>query len=212
MARQIGIFDEIREAAHGRDLSMRWYRQKVQALLPRPQARQMIREGGKEDKTTRRPSFGTMNLFYYKPKTASRLRYFDVFPLVIPMGKRLNNGFVGINFHYLSVPQRWALLERLQAFQTSSLLDAFDPEEGAGDVVSLFWSQIKSIRGVKPIVRRYLTEQVSSFFLKIEISEMLIAVSLPVERFYEGAWNKKTRVQPQQVFRDTRRRMMSNAY
>ena len=33
MARQIGIFDEIREEAHGRELSMRWYRQKVQELL-----------------------------------------------------------------------------------------------------------------------------------------------------------------------------------
>ena len=184
----------------------------MQELLPSPRGRQLIGEGGKEGKATRRPNFGTMNLFYYRPKTPARLRYFDVFPLVIPMGKRLNNGFVGINFHYLSVPQRWALLERLQAFQTSSLLDAFDPEEGAGDVVSLFWSQIKSIRGVRPIVRRYITEQVGSAFLRIEISEMLIAASLPVERFYEGTWSKRKRVEPQQVFRDTRRRIMSNAY
>ena len=212
MARQIGIFDEVREAAHGRDMSMRWYRQKIQELLPRPMVRQMIREGYKEGKVTVRPNFGTMNLFYYKPKTPQRLRYFDVFPLVIPMGKRLNNGFVGINFHFLSVPQRWALLERLQAFQTSSLLDAFDAEEGAGEVVSLFWSQIKSIRGVRPIVRRYLTEQVNSAFLRIEISEMLIAASLPVERFYEGAWGKKKRVDPDKVWSNTRRRMMSNAY
>ena len=48
MARQIGIFDEVREAAHGRDMSMRWYRQKVQELLPSPRGRQLIREGGKE--------------------------------------------------------------------------------------------------------------------------------------------------------------------
>ena len=104
------------------------------------------------------------------------------------------------------------LLERLQAFQTPSELDAFDAEEGAGDVVSLFWSQIKKVRGVRPIVRRYLTEYMMSRFLRIEISEMLIAASLPVERFYEGTWSKRKRVQPQQVFRDTRRRMMSNAY
>ena len=44
MARQIGIFDEIREEAHGRELSIKWYRQKVQDLLPQPFARQMIRE------------------------------------------------------------------------------------------------------------------------------------------------------------------------
>ena len=212
MARQIGIFDEVREAAHGRDMSMRWYRQKVQELLPRPQVRRMIREGYREGKVTVRPNFGTMNLFYYRPKTPQRLQYYDIFPLVIPMGRRLNNGFVGINFHYLSIPQRWLLLERLQAFQTSSLLDAFDPEEGGGDVVSLFWSQIKSIRGVRPIVRRYITEQVGSAFLRIEISEMLIAASLPVERFYEGAWGKKKRVDPDKVWSNTRRRMMENAY
>ena len=212
MARQIGIFDEVREAAHGRELSMRWYRQKVQELLPRPQVRRMIREGYKEGKVTVRPNFGTMNLFYYRPKTPARLRYFDVFPLVIPMGKRLNNGFVGINFHFLSVPQRWALLERLQMFQVPSELDAFDSEEGADEVIALFWPQVKKKRGVKPIVRRYLTEYMKSRFLRIEISEMLIAVSLPVERFYEGTWGKKKRVQPRQVFRDTRRRMMSNAY
>ena len=212
MARQIGIFDEIREAAHGQEMSMRWYRQKVQELLPRPQVRQMIREGRKEDKVTIRPNFGTMNLFYYRPKTPQRLKYWDIFPLVIPMGRRLNNGFVGINFHYLSVPQRWALLERLQAFQTSSLLDAFDAEEGAGEVVSLFWSQIKKIRGVRPIVRRYLTEHMMSRFLRIEISEMLIAASLPVERFYEGTWSKRKRVRPEKVFRDTRRSIMTNAY
>ena len=128
------------------------------------------------------------------------------------MGRRLNNGFVGINFHYLSVPQRWALLERLQAFQTPSELDAFDAEEGAGEVVSLFWSQIKKIRGVRPIVRRYLTEYMMSRFLRIEISEMLIAASLPVERFYEGTWGRRKRVEPQEVFRDTRRRIMTDAY
>ena len=49
----------------------------------------------------------------------------------------------------------------------------------------------------------------SSSFLRIEISEMLIAASLPVERFYEGTWSKRKRVQPQKVFRDTRRSIMT---
>ena len=209
MARQIGIFDEIREEAHGRELSMRWYRQKVQELLPRPQVRQMIREGFKEGKVTVSPNFGTMNLFYYRPKTPQRLKYYDIFPLVIPLGRRLNNGFVGINFHYLSVPMRWQLLERLQMFQVPSELDAFDTEEGAGEVMALFWPQVKKKRGVRPIVRRYLTEYMKSRFLRIELSEMLIACSLPVERFYTGVWGKKKRVLPQKVFRNTRRSIMT---
>ena len=211
MASQIGIFDEIREEAHGRELSIRWYRQKVQDLLPKPQVRPMIREGIKTQKVTARPNFGMMNLFYYRPKGAEKLPYYDIFPLVIPLGRRLNNGFVGLNFHYLSVPQRWLLLERLSMFQVPSELDAFDTEEGAGDVMALFWSKIRRKRGVRPIVRRYLTKYIQSRFLKIELSEMLIALAIPMERFYTGKWGGKKRMIPEKVFRQTRREMMSGA-
>ena len=211
MASQIGIFDELREEAHGRELSIRWYRQKVQELLPKPQVRRMIREGYKVQKVTVRPNFGMMNLFYYRPKGAEKLPYYDVFPLVIPMGRRLNDGFVGLNFHYLSVPQRWLLLERLSMFQMPSELDSFDTEEGAGDVMALFWSKIRRKRGVKPIVRRYLTKNIQSRFLKIELSEMLIALSIPMERFYTGKWGGKKRYLAEKVYRQTRKEMMSGA-
>ena len=209
MASQIGIFDELREEAHGRELSIRWYRQKVQELLPKPQVRRMIREGYREGKVTVRPNFGMMNLFYYRPKGAAKLPYYDVFPLVIPIGRRLNDGFVGINFHYLSVPQRWLLLERLSMFQVPSELDAFDTEEGGGDVMALFWSKIRRKRGVKPIVRRYLTKHIQSRFLKIELSEMLIALAIPMERFYTGKWGGKKRYLAEKVYRQTRREMLS---
>ena len=211
MASQIGIFDELREEAHGRELSIRWYRQKVQELLPKPQVRRMIREGYKVQKVTVRPNFGMMNLFYYRPKGAAKLPYYDVFPLVIPIGRRLNDGFVGINFHYLSVPQRWLLLERLSMFQVPSELDAFDTEEGGGDVMALFWSKIRRKRGVKPIVRRYLTKYIQSRFLKIELSEMLIALAIPMERFYTGKWGGKKRYISEKVYRQTRREMLQSA-
>jgi len=211
MASQIGIFDELREEAHGRDLSIRWYRQKVQELLPKPQVRRMIREGYKTQKVTVRPNFGMMNLFYYRPKGAEKLPYYDIFPLVIPMGRRLNDGFVGINFHYLSVPQRWLLLERLSMFQMPSELDSFDSEEGAGEVMALFWSKIRRKRGVKPIVRRYLTKNIQSYFLKIELSEMLIALAIPMERFYTGKWGGKKRYVAEKVYRQTRREMLKGA-
>ena len=211
MANQLGIFDEIREEAHGRELSIRWYRQKVQDLLPKPQVRAMIREGVKTQKVTVRPNFGTMNLFYYRPKGAAKLPYYDIFPLVIPIGRRLNDGFVGLNFHYLSVPQRWLLLERLSMFQVPSELDSFDTEEGAGDVMALFWSKIRRKRGVKPIVKKYLTKNIRSRFLKIELSEMLIALSIPMERFYTGKWGGRKKYISEKVYRQTRREMMSGA-
>ena len=183
----------------------------MQELLRKPQVRRMIRECFKTQKVTVRPNFGMMNLFYYRPKGAEKLPYYDIFPLVIPMGRRLNDGFVGINFHYLSVPQRWLLLERLSMFQMPSELDSFDSEEGAGEVMALFWSKIKRKRGVKPIVRRYLTKNIQSYFLKIELSEMLIALSIPMERFYTGKWGGKKRYVAEKVYRQTRREMLKGA-
>ena len=149
-----------------------------------------------------------MNLFYYRPKGAAKLSYYDIFPLVIPLGRRKPDGFVGINFHYLSVPMRWQLLERLQMFEEPSELEAYDSEEGQDKVMALFWPKIKMKRGVKPIVRRYLKDQVKSYFLKIELSEMLIAISLPMEKFYTGKWQGRKRVRPEKVFRQTRKEMM----
>ena len=87
-------------------------------------------------------------------------------------------------------------------------LEAFDAEEGQDKVMALFWPKIKMKRGVRPIVRRYSKNQIKSYFLKIELSEMLIAISLPIERFYTGKWNGKKRVRPEQVFRKTRKEMM----
>ena len=96
-------------------------------------------------------------------------------------------------------------------FQVPSELDAFDSEEGGGDVMALFWSKIRRKRGVRPIVRRYLTKYIQSRFLKIELSEMLIALAIPMERFYTGKWGGKKRMIPEKVFRQTRREMMSGA-
>ena len=101
---------EITTLAGGRDLSTAWFRDKIRQIVPKRiaegQMRSMIRAG---DHSTR-PIYGIMNLYYYMPKYEKTLPYYDVFPLVIPI-KRLPGGFLGLNFHYLSVPMRVKLLE-----------------------------------------------------------------------------------------------------
>ena len=51
--------------------------------------------------------------------------------------------------------------------------------------MALFWPQVKKKRGVRPIVRRYLTEYMKSRFLRIELSEMLIAVHYQLKDFIQ---------------------------
>ena len=199
------IFRKLREEAAGRELSVRWYRSKIKELAPRMTAFQAIAEGRGEQKVKPRPTYGMMNLFWYKPINAGKLKYYDLFPLVIPF-KKHRNGFTGLNFHYLSVPMRINLLERLEAFEDSGTLFSLD-ENDIGQLLAFKWSEIKGKRGIKPIVRRYLAEYVYSNFLKIELEDMVVGALLPVERFYEGdLWNDRMeRVQPRRVWDDSRR-------
>ena len=209
------IFQKLRDEGGDRELSVRWYRSKIQQIAPRLSPDQMIAEG----KTTARLNYGMMNMFLYKPLWAANLKYYDMFPLVLPF-KWYRNGFCAVNFHYLSIPMRVNLLERLSDFEEEHelyRLDRNNPVAGRAasegrmgtqqDILALTWQKIKGIRGVKPTVHRYLNKYVYTNFLKIELDEMTAAILLPVERFYTGdIWNdSKEWVEPRDVWKDSRR-------
>jgi len=198
------IFKELRNEAKGRELSVQWYRSKIRALAPRTSARRMLEQG----KTTVKPNYGLMNLFWYKPIHAAKLSYYDVFPLVLPF-KYHRNGFTGINFHYLSIPMRVALLERLQGFEQDAETyrqDEFGNQQDK-EVLGFRWQEIIGMRGLKKTVHRYRAKYVYSNFLKIGLNDMVVASLLPIERFYTGdLWSDmQRRVQPREVWTDSRR-------
>ena len=198
------IFKELRDEAKGRELSVQWYRSKIRALAPRISAQRMLEQG----KTTVKPNYGLMNLFWYKPIHAAKLSYYDVFPLVVPF-KYHRNGFTGINFHYLSIPMRVALLERLQGFEQDA--ETYRQDEFGNqldkEVLGFRWQEIIGMRGLKKTVHRYRAKYVYSNFLKIGLDDMVVASLLPVERFYTGdLWSDmQRRVQPREVWTDSRR-------
>ena len=200
------IFRKIREEAGGRELSVRWYRNKIKALAPRITGPELLSEAEKK-KITARPNYGMMNLFWYKPLNAKRLKYYDLYPLVIPF-KKHRNGFTGLNFHYLSVPMRMNLLERLSAFEDSGTLYSLDVND-IDQLLAFEWMEVKGMKGIKPIVRRYLANYVYSNFLKIQLEDMVVGALLPVERFYQGdLWSDvMERVHPRRVWDESRRRV-----
>jgi hypothetical protein len=105
----VSLFDDIKESAEGRELSTRWYRGKVSSLGGGSMtATQHITQG----KSTARPNYGMMNLFSYRPEKGDKVPFYDVFPLAIPVARK-RDGFTGINFHYLTIPQRVKLLNIL---------------------------------------------------------------------------------------------------
>ena len=78
----------------------------------------MIRDGKRRSS----PFFGRLNMFFYDPKFKKKLPYYDTFPLVLPL-EEYNDGFLGINFHYLPIPLRMALLDEVVDFSNNTKFD-----------------------------------------------------------------------------------------
>lgn len=121
---------------------------------------------------------GKFYMYYYDPKHKKTLPYYDRFPLTIPF-RALPDGFIGLNFHYLSYYQRIRLLTLLMRFATNSMLDERTK-------LMFSWKLIDGIAKYKiaqHCVKRYLFSHVRSQFIEIDASDWHTAMMLPVARF-----------------------------
>ena len=169
------IFKELRNEAKGRELSVQWYRSKIRALAPRISARRMLEQG----KTTVKPNYGLMNLFWYKPIHAAKLSYYDVFPLVLPLDP-ISGGFIGMNFHYLPPLLRFEMLDKMSRFATDRKFDK-------KTIFDLNYDDVKRIKIIKPTLKKYLWSHMRSDFLRVDLDEAAIAIMLPVARFKKAS-------------------------
>ena len=158
------------DAAGGRPKSTQWFRDKIKEFGT-PKSADLIRDG----KRTSVPTFGILNMFVYDPKLKDKLPYYDTFPLVLPI-EEYNNGFLGINLHYLSMPMRLRLLDRLVDYSNNNKFDE-------STKLRVDYSKLKKVDLVKPCLKRYLASNIKSKFRKVEADEFMIATLLPVQRF-----------------------------
>ena len=152
------------DAAGGRPKSTQWFRD-------------LIRDG----KRTISPTFGLLNMFIYDPKLKDKLPYYDTFPLVLPV-EEYGNGFLGINLHYLSMPMRMRLLDRLVDFSNNNKFDD-------STSLNVNYRKLKNINLIKPCLKRYLASNVKTQFRKVEADEFVVATLLPVQRFKKQSDN-----------------------
>ena len=155
-------FDQISNQIRTGNEPFQWYRNRIRELGT-PSVPELLRSGD----AGRRPASKSLNMFVYSPKLRNKLPYYDTFPLVLPL-KNYNNGFLGLNFHYLP----YALRARL--------LDA-----AGGDDISV--SAIENNRLTKPCLKRYLYGYVKSVFRRIPDEDNLTAIMLPVQRFKKAS-------------------------
>ena len=173
------------DASKGRPKSTEWYKDKIREF-GKPSAMDLIRDGKRNNK----PFYGKLNMFFYDPKWKKKLPYYDTFPLVLPI-ERYNDGFLGINMHYLPIPLRIRLLDRLGDFSNNTKFD-----ESTKLIVN--YKKLAKIKYLKPTLHRYLAGHTKSQFRRIDADEFTIATLLPVHKFKkapdETVWSDSRRM------------------
>lgn len=132
-----------------------------------------------ESQTRGTTTIGRMFFFKYDPKTKDKLPIYDVYPLVFPI-EQYNDGFLGLNIHYLNPGQRVNLLDRLQEYATSKKYTPKTRLQISYDLLS----STKSARSILgDTTKRYLYGHVRSKFIEIPATEWDKAAQLSLELF-----------------------------
>ena len=138
----------------------------------------------RQESTVASALLGKMYFYSYNPKWKDKLPYYDTFPLVFPI-ERYNDGFLGLNFHYLAPKHRAILMDQLKMYATNKKYDETTK-------LKLTYNMLKGftkIKRAKPTIHRYLTSKIKSKFVLVNADEWEVALFLPVERFRKA--NKK---------------------
>ena len=164
----------VKDEAKGRPRSTQWYKDKIEEF-GKPGAMNLIRDGKRDNK----PFYGKLNLFFYDPKHKKTLPYYDTFPLVLPL-ETYNDGFLGLNLHYLPIPLRIKLLDGLVDYSNNT---AFDETT----YLTVNYRKLKNIKLIRPTIHKYLAGYTKSQFRRIDADEWTIATLLPVQKFKKAS-------------------------
>lgn len=125
--------------------------------------------------------YGHMIMFYYDPKWADKLPYFDRFPLVIPL-QPAKGGFLGLNLHYLPPGHRAVLMDNL--YQS----EIYNPKNQITDEtrIRINYDRLKATirnRYFVPCIKHYLYSHTRSRFFLVPPADWDAFIFLPTERF-----------------------------
>ena len=186
------IFQKIRDTETP-DRSYRWYMDKIRKLgIGSMKAPNAMKTDIGEFTTAVYP--GDMYLFMYDPKLKETLPFYDNFPLVIPF-RKLPDGFIGLNLHYISPMLRLKLLGRLLEYTNDKSLTETTR-------FKLRWKLLDNASrfpGVHACVKRYLYSNINSRLFKIHPEDWKKTIMLPIDSFQKAS--------RQAVYTDSRSKM-----
>ncbi len=181
-------------------LAMKWFTDMIKGEMnARGQAKSSRRRIAADAFTqkTGLPKIGQMYFYLYDAKWKDDLPYWDKFPLVIPI-KYYDNGWLGVNLHYLPPMLRGQLLDKLMEYAK-----AYPTERAFMKVSYDLLKNIDKSKHYKPTIHRYLKSQLQSGLVKVEAEYWEKAARLPVQQFA----STKGGITSAQVWADSKRIM-----
>jgi hypothetical protein len=177
------IFDKYRYDPSIVKKSKTWFEQQALLLSKKRITPQMVINNDPANvKSPNSIMPGKMYMFFYDPKLKAELPYYDKFPLVFPF-RRMEDGFIGLNMHYLPHRLRIMLMDRLMIFANNDKMDATTK-------LRYSWALIDGVAKfnlAKPCVKRYLTNHLKSQLVNVPADDWTTALMLPVERFTKAS-------------------------
>ena len=170
-----------------------WFRQAAQDVRSVNRNR-MMNDKRNVKQTIDNKSIGKMFTFFYDPKHKDTLPYYDLFPLIFVVGFK-ENGFLGINLHYLPPVLRAKLMDALYQTINNTRYDDSTKLKISYSILN----NASKYRYFKPCLKHYLWDHVQSSYLNIEPNNWDSALMLPTEQFRKATSDT--------VWRESRRMM-----
>jgi|TARA_B100000959_G_scaffold244256_1_gene268094 hypothetical protein len=133
---------------------------------------------------------GKIFTFGYDAKYKAILPYWDKFPLIVVLDA-YKDGFLGLNFHYVSPMDRMVFFKKLMKFANQK-----------GEVESMTssakfnvsWDAVKNVRHADKMIHKYLYGHVRTSLLEAPPNEWENVIFLPYQKFvgasHKSVWSK----------------------
>lgn len=156
--------------------SIEWYKKELRKI-----ARNKGIHKKKAFKHADSPFIGGLFQYFYDPRWKDKLPYWDTFPIVIPFILH-ENGFTGLNLHYLKPANRIKVL--------NMLLDSASEAKTLKKYTQVSQSKIRMLAKseiMKPCIKRYLTSHIQTNIISIEYQYWRHVAMLPTHRFQHAS-------------------------
>jgi hypothetical protein len=191
MASKLTTLTQQKNAAELQSLSRESYQWLIRKIAEIRNPSAIPRSIGAEDfRKNKRFMLGGLYHFYYDPKGKDDMPYYDKFPLVLALEK-YNDGFLGLNLHYLPIKYRVAFLGKLMDFAVLNAENDIKRLRVTYDILNAS----RRFKEFRPCIKRYLHGHIKSKILAIQPAEWEVAVFLPTQVF-KGA-------KPQEVWKES---------